>query len=88
MRTDFLKLRQGGLDVLLSTAYAPEKGIIEECRVLGALRYVMPFKWKKVYARPYFDVTADMLDSMERAVEKSGKDIAGPHFGPDLDDST
>ena len=34
VRTDFPKLREGGLDVLLSTIYAPEKGILEECRYL------------------------------------------------------
>lgn len=77
VRTDFLKLRQGGLDVLLSTVYAPEKGILDECQPLRILRFVMPFKWKKVYTRPYFDVTMDMLDAMEKAVEKSGKSNTG-----------
>jgi microsomal dipeptidase-like Zn-dependent dipeptidase len=77
VRTDFLKLRQGGLDVLLSTVYAPEKGILDECQPLRTLRFVMPFKWKKVFSRPYFDVTMDMLDAMERAVENSGKSSTG-----------
>jgi len=77
VRTDFPKLRQGGLDVLLSTVYAPEKGILDECRLLRILRYLMPFKWKKVYSRTYFDVAIDMLDVMEKAVEKSGKGRTG-----------
>jgi microsomal dipeptidase-like Zn-dependent dipeptidase len=77
VRTDFPKLSQGGLDVLLSTVYAPEKGILDECRFLRILRYLMPLKWKEVYSRTYFDVTVAMLDVMEKAVEKSGKGSTG-----------
>ena len=77
VRTDFPKLSQGGLDVLLSTVYAPEKGILDECRFLRILRYLMPFRWKEVYSRTYFDVTMAMLDVMEEAVEKSGKGSTG-----------
>jgi microsomal dipeptidase-like Zn-dependent dipeptidase len=68
VRTDFPKLREGGLDVLLSTVYAPEKGLLDECGYLRALRYVLPSAWKKVFDRPYFDVTMEMLDAMERQV--------------------
>ena len=77
VRTDFPKLSQGGVDVLLSTVHAPEKGMLDECRILGFLRYLMPFKWKKVYSRTYFDVTIDMLDVMEDAVQESGKGRTG-----------
>lgn len=34
VRTDLPKLKQGGLDVLLSTVYAPEKDILDECWLL------------------------------------------------------
>ena len=57
VRTDFTRLRDGCVDVLLSTIYAPERGIIEDCKILKLLRFVMPFKWKKVFGRSYFDVT-------------------------------
>jgi len=77
MRTDFGKLKKGSVDVLLSTIYAPEKGIFHECKVIKILRYLMPFTWKKVFNRPYFDVTMEMLDVMERAVDNSGKDERG-----------
>jgi membrane dipeptidase len=69
VRTDFAKLRQGGVDVLLSTVYAPEKGIVQECRYLRLLRFVLPFKWKSVFARPHFQVATEMLDAMERQVQ-------------------
>lgn len=68
VRTDFPKLQQGGLDVLLSTVYAPEKNIIEDCKILKFLRLALPQTWKKVFARPYFQVAMDMLTAMEKAV--------------------
>jgi membrane dipeptidase len=92
VRTDFPKLHQGGLDVLLSTVYAPEKGIVEECPYLRLLRYVMPFKWKSVFTRPYFQVASEMLDVMERQVQaatdpNTGKPLAKMVFSVrELDD--
>ena len=85
VRTDFPKLKQGGLDVLLSTVYAPEKGILDECRYLKILRYLLPLTWKKVFSRSYFDVTIDMLDVMEEQVKKAtdrktGKQLAQMAF--------
>jgi microsomal dipeptidase-like Zn-dependent dipeptidase len=71
VRTDFAKLRQGGVDVLLSTVYPPEKGILDECRYLRLLRYVLPGTWHKVFDRPYFDVALSMLDTMEHQVERA-----------------
>lgn len=81
LRTDFPKLREGGLDVLLSTVYAPEKDILKECRYLRLLRFVMPSTWKRVFSRPYFEVTTEMLDAMERQVRaaadrKTGEPLA------------
>jgi microsomal dipeptidase-like Zn-dependent dipeptidase len=68
VRTDFSSLRNGGVDVLLSTVYAPERGIPDECRYLRMLRYVMPGTWRRVFGRPHMDVTLDMLDAMEQQV--------------------
>jgi microsomal dipeptidase-like Zn-dependent dipeptidase len=77
VRTDFGSLRDGGVDVLLSTVYAPEKGILCECKILRIMRYLMPCAWSRVMARPYFEVTMEMLNVMERAVEESSKGRAG-----------
>lgn len=81
VRTNFPMLRQGGLDVLLSTVYAPERGLLDECGYLRLLRYVMRGAWKKVFDRPYFDVTGEMLDALEGQVRaardpQSGKPLA------------
>ena len=73
MRTDFDKLRKGGLDVLLSVVYAPERDILEACRPLKALRYLMPRAWKKVYEQSYFDVTMQMLDEVEKDIASGGQ---------------
>jgi membrane dipeptidase len=84
VRTDFPKLRQGGVDVLLSTVYAPERGIPEECRYLKMLRFLMPLTWRRVFKRSPFDVTLEMLDVMERQVDYSkderGKPLAKMAF--------
>jgi membrane dipeptidase len=74
LRSDFGKLRAGGLDVLLSTVYAPEREIIQDCRYLQLLRYLMPFTYRKIYQRDYFEVTLDILDSMEEQVELAVQD--------------
>ena len=81
VRTDFVSLKRGGVDVLLSTVYAPEKGILEECRYLRLLRYVLPGTWKRVFDREYIDVTLEMLDAMENQVraardEETGRPLA------------
>jgi len=81
VRTDFPKLKKGNVDVLWSTVYAPEKEIQKECRWVKLMRFIMPCKYKKVFCRPYFDVSNEMLDEMEQQVKKSvnpetGKPIA------------
>lgn len=77
VRTAFPRLREGGLDVLLSTVYAPEKGILKECRYLELLRYVMPRAWKRVFARPHFAVTMEMLGAMEEQVRQAWDEQTG-----------
>jgi membrane dipeptidase len=56
---------------MLSVLYAPERGIFEECRILRVLRHFIPRVWNKIYARPYFDVTMQMMDEIEKEVEKA-----------------
>jgi microsomal dipeptidase-like Zn-dependent dipeptidase len=71
VRTNFPKLREGGLDILMSSIYAPEKGILEECGYLRLLRYIMVSAWRRVFSRPYFDVAMEMMDAMERQVQRA-----------------
>ncbi len=77
IRTNIPKLRQGGVNILLSIVYAPERGIFDECRYLKILRFFMRPIWNKIYGRPYFDVTSQMLDEMESALEKAVDPASG-----------
>ena len=49
VRTNFPRLHEGGVDVLLSNVYAPERGIINSAPPLKLLRYITPRLWHKVY---------------------------------------
>jgi membrane dipeptidase len=69
VRTNIPTLQKGGVNVLLSVVYAPERGIFDECRYLRILRFLMRPIWNKIYGRPYFEVTVQMLDEMESALE-------------------
>jgi len=71
VRTDFHKLMRGGVDLLLSSVYAPEHGIYGECPYLSALRYTMPVTWWRVFSKSRFDLTLSMIDRMEHEVEKA-----------------
>jgi len=71
VRTNVPKLKEGGVDVMMSVVYAPERGIFDECRMLRLLNTFMRPVWDKIYGRPYFDVTSQMLDEMEEEVAKA-----------------
>lgn len=71
VRTDFQKLKKGGVDVLLSSVYAPEEGIYQECPYVKLLRYLMPITWRRVFSKSPFEVTMAMIDKMEQQVEKA-----------------
>ena len=80
LRTNFQKLDEGGLDVMLSVVYPPERGIIKACRYLKLLRYLLPRTWNKIFEQPYFDVTMQMLDEIEAMIDGS----RDPHTGAPL----
>jgi hypothetical protein len=50
VRTNFPRLKEGGVDILLSVVHPPERGILEECPPLNLLRYVMPLLCR-IYGR-------------------------------------
>jgi membrane dipeptidase len=71
VRTNIPELQKGGVDVIMSVVYAPERGIFDECRYLRILGFFLHSLWNKIYGRPYFDVTSQMLDEMEQALSKA-----------------
>jgi membrane dipeptidase len=73
VRTDFGRLEQGGVDVLLSTIYAPEREIVQDCIYLQGLRYLMPITYHKLFSSGYFGVTIEMMEKLEAQVDASPK---------------
>ncbi len=73
VRTDFSQLKDGGLDVLMSSIYAPEVGVVEDCIYLELMSLLFPFTYAKTFRDDYFTVTLAMLNQMERQVEESEK---------------
>jgi len=69
-RVTFPKMEQGGVDVLLSTAYLLEQGWIDDMSIVQKLFWLFPKLKKKLIDVPYFDATIVMLDEMEQQIEK------------------
>jgi membrane dipeptidase len=77
MRTDYSKLEKGGVDALMSVIYAPERGIVDECRLLGFLLNFMPRVRHNIYERPYFELTLELMDEIEKAAEQAMRPNTG-----------
>ena len=70
VRTNFPRLKDGEVDLVLSVLHPPERGILQECPPLNLLRYLMPRSFRRIYGRPYFEVATEMMEQMEQAVIK------------------
>lgn len=100
IRTSFANLQAGGVDVLLSTVYPPEKQIFTDLRILkfiplSFLRHVpltlAKHIWNEFVAPPYFEVTQAMLDDMALDVTKYNRkrsserrEVVVAHSGEEL----
>ncbi len=75
VRTNFPALRAGGVDVLLSAIYAPEKRLLDDLAFLKLLRYApwpsVRHTFHDLLDAPYFTVTNGLLDDFERRLEQS-----------------
>jgi microsomal dipeptidase-like Zn-dependent dipeptidase len=86
VRTSFDKLQAGGVDILLSTVYPPERQLLEDIRALKLLplkyaRYlpgsIAQRIWREFIEPTYFEVTISMLNGMEAQVEKYNQSRKG-----------
>lgn len=68
-RITFPKLEEGGVDVMLSTAYILEQGWINDIKLIKFLFRLFPGIRKLVVDPSYFDATNTMLDEMESQVK-------------------
>jgi membrane dipeptidase len=71
VRTNFPRLREGGVDVLLSSIYVPEIGITHSAPPLKLLKFVTPRLWHEVYAQGYFNAANEMMDVIEKQAQKA-----------------
>ncbi|HVO68668.1 MAG TPA: membrane dipeptidase [Aggregatilineaceae bacterium] len=73
VETNFPALERGGVDVLLSAIYAPEKPILTDLPLLKVLRYApWPFirrTWNELFQRTYFEATVGLLDDLEGRID-------------------
>ena len=69
-RNTLPKMKEGGLDVVLSTSYIPEIEWVDDQWLIKVLKFLYPKVRKKVFDPTYFDATNAMMDSMEEEVRK------------------
>lgn len=73
VRASFPRLRDGGYDVILSTLYVPEHGILKDFPIVKLFRFLRPDLWRKLVLTQPFDATLRMMKDMETAVASSSE---------------
>lgn len=71
VRASFPRLRDGGYDVIFSTVYLPERGILKDFPIVNLFRFLRPDLWRKLIVAEPFDATLQILKDMETAVATS-----------------
>lgn len=69
-RSTFPKMVEGGLDVVLSTNYIPEKEWLDHQKLIKFVLFFADKTKKKVFDPNYFDATINMMDEMEKEIEE------------------
>jgi microsomal dipeptidase-like Zn-dependent dipeptidase len=64
-RASFPKVSDGGVDVLLSTAYVPEGGWYKDMALAKWLLLFAPKVRKKIYESSYYEAVSALLDDVE-----------------------
>jgi microsomal dipeptidase-like Zn-dependent dipeptidase len=67
VRASFPRLRDGGIDVILSVLHVPEKGLQKDFPLINIFRFLRPDLWRKLFAARPLDATLRIMDDMERA---------------------
>ncbi len=76
VRTDLPKLKSGQVDIFNSTVYAPEKGLLEDFKLLRLLKTLRLIS-KDVLDDSYFDLTISMIEHINKIVENSKEPKTG-----------
>jgi membrane dipeptidase len=73
MRVDLPKTIAGGVDVLVSSIYLPEKALLDDCAPLRVLSKVSPKRIRRLFNGDPFERTVEILDDFERALERANR---------------
>ena len=72
-RSTFQSMSDGGMDVVLSTNYVPEKEWLDDQWLVKLVLKFAPKTKKHVFDPTYFQSTINMMDEMESEIEKWNK---------------
>lgn len=79
LRVDLPKTIAGGVNVLISSVYLPERGLLDDCKALKLLRFFSPRRIKSLFAGDPFERTLEIVDRFERAIDHAnshGRELA------------
>jgi microsomal dipeptidase-like Zn-dependent dipeptidase len=76
VRASFPRLHDGGFDVIFSTVYVPERGILKDFPIVKWFRFLRPDLWRKLIVSSPYDATLKIMDDMEAAVASSTRDYS------------
>ncbi len=65
MRVDLPKMRDGGLNVLLSAIHLPERALLKDCGPIRLAKMFAPRRLKDLFDRNPFEQTMKMIDDFE-----------------------
>lgn len=71
MRVDLPKAKAGGVDVLVSSIYLPERGLLDDCTALRLLSKVAPKRIRRLFKGDPFERTIEILDDFETALDRA-----------------
>lgn len=71
MRVDFPKTLEGGVNLLFSSVYLPERGLLDDCWLMKLASYVAPRKLRNLFKGNPFEQANLMLDKFEQAVREA-----------------
>ena len=69
-RSTFPLIDEGGLDVVLSTCYVPEREWLQDQSLVKWALALAPSVRRRVFDPFYFDATVNMIDDMEKQAEE------------------
>ena len=79
MRVDLPKTIVGGVNALISSIYLPERGLLEDCKLLKLFSKIAPKRMRRLFKGDPFERMIEILDDFENAVAKAndhGRELA------------